>query len=55
MTWDWQETHLQTYIHHFLHIILCDTKCLTYPSIFPPPNPQNIKKLNAAGRGHKGS
>lgn len=39
MTWDSKEIQLQAYIHHFLHIILCDTKCLTYPSIFPPPKP----------------
>lgn len=32
MTWDSTEIQLQAYIHHFLHIILCDTKSLTYPS-----------------------
>lgn len=32
MTWDSIEIQLQAYIHHFLHIILCDTKSLTFPS-----------------------
>lgn len=29
MTWDLKGIQPQAYIHHFLHIILCDYKCLS--------------------------
>lgn len=48
MTWDLKEIQLQAHIHHFLHIILCDTKFLTYPSIFPPTKPPKNQEAKMA-------
>lgn len=45
MTWDLKGIQLQAYIHHFLHIILCDYKCLAYLSVFPPLKTKKIRML----------